>query len=418
MPPVIALPRSRGPGARHQSAHRSSPAGKRQQRPEPRRPAPAVGRAAETSPPLTGPAPSGPAAPDLHEPGRRRGQPVPHQLPDVHRAAQPRTRQLDAVTPARLSRAMTAAAPEVATPPGTTRPARARRITRSPGAAAGLQALSPDAGSHSTVCLPSPARRTGRRLIPVAGCGEPQAAARDRGSRPRQPAPPSGPAQPAPGRAAARTRRPPIPGLPPPRSQKLKESGGAAAPACHRDLGAWPRRLARTARRDHRWTPEAPRTTLPPGPGRSSRPSTAPATTTPAALPSGNPPKALCQAPPPSTPECAGCHNSDPAASRPSSPSVTTGESGHVSIAGADLARMAELVHACADRPPGPAGATVIAAAGRPKPTGAATLDLRHLTVVRPPHTAALNLLPQTPTAQPARHLTELSTVPAMARVR
>ena len=37
---------------------------------------------------------------------------------------------------------------------------------RSPGAAAGLQALSPAAGSHSTVCLPPPARRTGRRHIP------------------------------------------------------------------------------------------------------------------------------------------------------------------------------------------------------------------------------------------------------------
>ena len=48
---------------------------------------------------------------------------------------------------------------------------------------------------------------------------------------------------------------------------------------------------------------------------------------------------------------------------------------------------MAELVHACADRPPGPAGAPVIAAAERLKLTGAATLDLRHFTVVRPPHT-------------------------------
>ncbi len=59
--------------------------------------------AAETSPPLTGPPPSGPAAPNLHQPGRRRGQPLPHQLPDVHRAAQPRGRQLDAVIPARPS---------------------------------------------------------------------------------------------------------------------------------------------------------------------------------------------------------------------------------------------------------------------------------------------------------------------------
>ena len=114
-----------------------------------------------------GPAPSRPTAPDLHEPGRRRGQPVPHQLPRVHCAAQPRTHKLDAVIPARLSRAMTAAARKVATPPGTTRPARrASRILRSPGAAADLQALSPAAGSHSTACLPPPARRTGRRLFP------------------------------------------------------------------------------------------------------------------------------------------------------------------------------------------------------------------------------------------------------------
>jgi hypothetical protein len=68
---------------------------------------------------------------------------------------------------------------------------------------------------------------------------------------------------------------------------------------------------------------------------------------------------------------------------------------------------MAELARACADQPPGAAGAPVIAAV-RLKPTGAATLDLRHFTVVHPPtHTAALNLLPQTPTAQPARHRAE-----------
>ena len=246
---------------------------------------------------------------------------------------------------------MTAAAPEVATPPGTTRPARIPD----------LQALSPDAGSHSTVCLPSPARRTGRRLIPVAGCGEPQAAARDRGSRPRRPAPPREPAQPAPGRAAARTRRPPIRSLPPPGSQKLGESGGAAAPACHRDLGAWPRRLARTARRDHPRTPEAPRTTLPPGPGRSSRPSTAPATTTPAALPSGNPPKALCQP-----------HHRH---------------------------RRNVLAARTATRQRAPSSPRSPRA--RPPWTRAISRSSA------PPHTAALNLLPQTPTAQPARHLTE-----------
>ena len=63
-------------------------------------------------------------------------------------------------------------------------------------------------------------------------------------------------------------------------------------------------------------------------------------------------------------------------------------------------------MHACAGRPPGPAGAPVIAAAKRLKLTGAATLDLRHFTAARPPHTAALNLLPPTPAAQPARHPT------------
>ena len=67
---------------------------------------------------------------------------------------------------------------------------------------------------------------------------------------------------------------------------------------------------------------------------------------------------------------------------------------------------MAALVRASADRLPGAAGASVIAAAKRLKLTRAATLDLRHFTVV-PRHTAVLNLLPQTPTAQPARHLTE-----------
>jgi hypothetical protein len=167
MPSVIALPRSRGPGARHHRAHGSLPTGRTtaaawtQAFSTDRGP----GRRDEPTPDRPGTLRAG--CPDLHEPGRRRGQPVPHPLPDVYRAAQPRTRQLDAVIPARLSRAMTAAAREVATPPGTTRPARrARRIMHRPGAAADLQALSPAARSHSTVCLPSPARRTGRRLIP------------------------------------------------------------------------------------------------------------------------------------------------------------------------------------------------------------------------------------------------------------
>ena len=271
---------------------------------------------------------------------------------------------------------MTAAAPKVATPPGTTRPARrASRIMRSPGAAAGLQALSPAAWSHSTVCLPPPARRTGRRLIPVAGCGEPHTAARDRGSRPRRPAPPSGPAQDAPGRAAARTRRPPIPGCPAAQPETRGKRAGNGA--CLSSGSGGPGRGDLPEQHDEiiRGPLKHPARHRSPGTGRSSRPSTAPATTTPAAQPSGNPPKALGQphhrqrrnvlAARTATRQRAGLPH-------PRSP----GESGHVSIAGADMPRMAELVHACAGRPPGPAGAPVIAAAERLKLTGAATLDL------------------------------------------
>ena len=191
---------------------------------------------------------------------------------------------------------MTAAAPEVATPPGTTRPARrASRIMRSPGAAAGLQALSPAAWSHSTVCLPPPARRTGRRLIPVAGCGEPHTAARDRGSRPRRPAPPSGPAQDAPGRAAARTRRPPIPGCPAAQPETRGKRAGNGA--CLSSGSGGPGRGDLPEQHDEiiRGPLKHPARHRSPGTGRSSRPSTAPATTTPAAQPSGNPPKALGQ---------------------------------------------------------------------------------------------------------------------------
>jgi hypothetical protein len=103
MPPATALPRSRGPGARHHCAHGSLPAGRTtaatqtQAFSTDRGP----GRRDEPTPDRPGALRAG--CPDLHEPGRRRGQPVPHQLPDVHRAAQPRTRQLDAVIPARPS---------------------------------------------------------------------------------------------------------------------------------------------------------------------------------------------------------------------------------------------------------------------------------------------------------------------------
>ena len=94
--------------------------------------------------------------------------------------------------------------------------------------------------------------------LPVAGCGEPQTAAHDRGSRPGQPAPPVDRLSPP---QAQRLRVPAAPRsrvCPRRAARSSGKAGGAAAPACHRDLRAWPRRLARTARRDHPRTPEAP----------------------------------------------------------------------------------------------------------------------------------------------------------------
>ena len=191
---------------------------------------------------------------------------------------------------------------------------------------------------------------------------------------------------------SARTRQsgcayspPPIPSLPPPRSQKLRESGGQrrlpVIGICEPGRGDLPEQHDR----DHPRTPAAPRTTPLPRPrplvtaiDRSGNHHTRCAAQRP-------PAEGSLPAPPPSSPECAGGQNSDPAASRPSSPPVTTGESRHVSIAGAGLAGLAELMHACADRPPGAADAPVIAAAERLKLTGAATLDLRHFTAVHPP---------------------------------
>lgn len=73
---------------------------------------------------------------------------------------------------------------------------------------------------------------------------------------------------------------------------------------------------------------------------------------------------------------------------------VAAGEFEHITITAADLAHMAELVRTYADLPLGAADASVIAVAERLKLTDVATLDRRHFTVVRPTHTAALNLLP------------------------
>jgi uncharacterized protein len=62
----------------------------------------------------------------------------------------------------------------------------------------------------------------------------------------------------------------------------------------------------------------------------------------------------------------------------------------------ADLLRMAELVARYSDLPLGSVDASVIAAAERRGVTEIATLDRRHFAVVRPNHTKALTLLPDT----------------------
>ncbi len=63
-------------------------------------------------------------------------------------------------------------------------------------------------------------------------------------------------------------------------------------------------------------------------------------------------------------------------------------------VAAADWLRIAELVAIYRDLPLGTVDASVIAAAERRKLTQVATLDRRHFSVVRPSHTAALELLP------------------------
>jgi hypothetical protein len=59
-----------------------------------------------------------------------------------------------------------------------------------------------------------------------------------------------------------------------------------------------------------------------------------------------------------------------------------------------DFARMAELVATYADLPLGAVDASVIAVAERINATTIISLDRRHLTVVRPLHTASFTLLP------------------------
>jgi predicted nucleic acid-binding protein len=65
-----------------------------------------------------------------------------------------------------------------------------------------------------------------------------------------------------------------------------------------------------------------------------------------------------------------------------------------VALTSSDLDRMAELVETYASLPLGAADASVIAVAERLKLTEVATLDRRHVTVVRPNHVDALTLLP------------------------
>jgi predicted nucleic acid-binding protein len=60
----------------------------------------------------------------------------------------------------------------------------------------------------------------------------------------------------------------------------------------------------------------------------------------------------------------------------------------------ADIVRTAEIVRTYADLPLGAVDASVIAVAERLKLTDVATLDRRHVTVVRPKHAKALNLRP------------------------
>lgn len=61
----------------------------------------------------------------------------------------------------------------------------------------------------------------------------------------------------------------------------------------------------------------------------------------------------------------------------------------------ADYSRAAALVNRYADLPLGAVDAAVIAVAERLRITEIATLDRRHFTVVRPTHTGAFTLLPE-----------------------
>ena len=74
--------------------------------------------------------------------------------------------------------------------------------------------------------------------------------------------------------------------------------------------------------------------------------------------------------------------------------SLADGDFLAVDLTASDYARMAELVVTYGDLPLGTTDASVIAIAERLKLTEVATLDRRHLTVVRPTHISTLTLLP------------------------
>lgn len=63
-------------------------------------------------------------------------------------------------------------------------------------------------------------------------------------------------------------------------------------------------------------------------------------------------------------------------------------------VAASDWLRMAELVNEYRDLPLGSVDASIVAASERLDITQLATLDRRHLSVVRPSHTHSFDLLP------------------------
>lgn len=65
-----------------------------------------------------------------------------------------------------------------------------------------------------------------------------------------------------------------------------------------------------------------------------------------------------------------------------------------VQVSAADTGRAADLVEHYSSLPLGTADAVVVAVAERFRAVNIATLDRRHLSVVRPAHVAAFTLLP------------------------